>query len=121
MFADASNEFYGQFLIVALGIIGGLGGLAAIASYFATRRELESLVTRVNKIETEVKEDREKNQIHASQRSHTIFDAIEKLRTEVTKRIDERCDKQDLRINRTMIGVAALCARSNIQMPAEEK
>jgi len=51
IFADASNSFWGQWVIVALGIFGGLGGLAAVASYFATRREFEALDKRVEKVE----------------------------------------------------------------------
>lgn len=50
MFADATNAFWGQWMIVGLGIIGGLGGLAAIASYFATRRDFEALDKRVTEM-----------------------------------------------------------------------
>lgn len=88
LLAEATNEFWGQWMIVALGIIGGLGGLAAIASYFATSRELTSIEIRVTKIEDEQKEDRRNNEIHASDRSKTIFNKIEDTRDKIENRLN---------------------------------
>lgn len=91
IFAEATaptNAFWGQWIIVALAILGGLGGLAAVASYFATRRELVSLEVRVTKVEQEVKDDRRDNQVHASQRSAIIFAEIKDTRDKLSSRID---------------------------------
>jgi F0F1-type ATP synthase membrane subunit b/b' len=55
------TAFWGQWIIVGLGIIGGLGGLAAIASYFATRRELIALEQRTTKVESRIENDQRDN------------------------------------------------------------
>lgn len=88
LFNGAEPAFWGQWIIVALGIIGGLGGLATIAGYFATRRELASLERRVSVMETDVKEDRRNNEVHASERSKTLFTAIDKVRDQLNSRLD---------------------------------
>ena len=86
---QADAVFWGQWIIVALGILGGLGGLAAVASYFATRREMIALEFRVTRIENEIKEDRHQNQVHASTRSQTLFSQIEKVREELDSKLEE--------------------------------
>lgn len=85
---QADAAFWGQWMIVALGIVGGLGGLAAIASYFATRRELIALEHRVTRVEGEIKDDRKDNQVHASERSRTIFNEIKDTRDKLESRIN---------------------------------
>jgi hypothetical protein len=48
---NVSNGFVGQWVIVAFSFFGGIGGLLAAASYFATRREVEKLDERLTKQE----------------------------------------------------------------------
>lgn len=83
--AEASNEFTGQFIYAGAAIIGLLVG---IGSYFATRREVESIEKRVSGVEGKIEEHYQKNQEHASARSATIFAAIEKQRDQLSARID---------------------------------
>jgi NCAIR mutase (PurE)-related protein len=82
------HAFWGQWIIVALAILGGLGGLAAVASYFATRRELIALEVRVTRVEGEAKDDRRDNQVHASERSRTIFIEMKETRDKLESRIN---------------------------------
>jgi hypothetical protein len=88
MFAQATNEFWGQWMIVSLGVIGGIGGLASLASYFATRRELVALEQRVAHMEQETKNDRRDYQVDASHRNQVIFAEIKDIREKLSARID---------------------------------
>lgn len=88
LLAEATNEFYGQWLIVGLGVIAGLGGIASIAGYFATRREMVALEKRVSTIEIDQKDDRRNSEIHASERSKTIFSEIKDTREKLENRIN---------------------------------
>jgi hypothetical protein len=53
-----------------------------------TKRRLDSHDKDIAKIHDEFRQDREKNEVHASQRSQTIFRAIDELRRELTEKID---------------------------------
>ena len=85
---NVEPAFWGQWIIVALAILGGLGGLAAVASYFATRRELVSLEHRVGIVERDQRDDRKANEIHASERSKTIFAQINRVQDQMNSRLD---------------------------------
>jgi hypothetical protein len=59
----------------------------------ASKKEFDQFtaVTNANfvQVRDEMKKDRAENQIHASQRQKTIFEALEKVRVEVTDKHDE--------------------------------
>jgi len=52
--ADATNEQVGIFIFAGAVVTGFVATLVSVASNFATRRELEDLKTRVDKIETDL-------------------------------------------------------------------
>ena len=64
LFADAiagpSNNDIGLFVVCAAVFIGLIGALISIASYFATRREVDDLKVRVTQIEELMEERTEK-------------------------------------------------------------
>lgn len=49
--AEATNNFTGQWLYVALAVIGGLVGIAGLFQMFATSREVTKLEERLDKAE----------------------------------------------------------------------
>jgi len=49
--AEANNAFAGQWLYVALAVIGGLVGIAGLFQMFATSREVTKLEERLDKAE----------------------------------------------------------------------
>jgi hypothetical protein len=53
-FADATNEQIGIFIFAGAVVTGFVATLVSVASNFATRRELEDLKMRVDKIETDL-------------------------------------------------------------------
>jgi hypothetical protein len=53
-FADATNEQVGIFIFAGAVVTGFVATLVSVASNFATRRELEDLKTRVDRIETDL-------------------------------------------------------------------
>lgn len=85
----APSAFWGNSVIVIIGLISALGAIVAIASYFATRREFIALEQRVMRIENDMKDDRQANQEHASKRSQTLFSQIEKVRAELDSKLEE--------------------------------
>src|SRR6266496_1280299 len=52
--ADATNEQIGIFVFAGAVVTGFIATLVSVASNFATRREVEELKTRVDKIETDL-------------------------------------------------------------------
>jgi hypothetical protein len=52
--ADATNEQIGIFIFAGAVVTGFIATLISVASYFATRREVEDLKLRVDKIETDL-------------------------------------------------------------------
>lgn len=54
--ADATNEQIGIFIFAGAVVTGFVATLISVASYFATRREVEDLKTRVDKIETDLED-----------------------------------------------------------------
>ena len=52
--ADATNEQVGIFIFAGAVVTGFVATLVSVASNFATRRELEDLKMRVDKIETDL-------------------------------------------------------------------
>ena len=52
--ADATNEQVGIFIFAGAVVTGFIATLISVASYFATRREVEDLKTRVDKIEADL-------------------------------------------------------------------
>ncbi len=84
LIADASNAAVGQWINIATGVLGGIGGLAAVASWFATRRELESIAERVKASEVDIVAIRQ--------------DAKNDL-TELLKAGEERAEKLHIRMN----------------------
>ena len=67
-----------------------------------------------------IEREKESNQKHGSERSKTLFAEIHKVRDETISQINARCNEQDKRIIRTLLGVSALCAKQGIAMPREE-
>lgn len=67
LFADASNEFTGQWLMVAIAVIGGIGILLAIAAYFATSRELETVTNNISDLNDSIKRLNEVNEQRAAE------------------------------------------------------
>ncbi len=91
--------------------------------YVAKTEFTAHVIENNHKFETltnDLKTDRADNEKHASQRSKTLFTEIHASRDKVEKKIDERCDRQDTRINRISVGVARLCGRLNVTMPSED-
>jgi hypothetical protein len=62
MFAEASNEQVGVLIFGLAAVLGLAATMISIASYFATRREVEDLKARVDKIETDL--DEKTSKIH---------------------------------------------------------
>src|ERR1043165_8534075 len=60
--ADATNEQVGIFIFAGAVVTGFIATMISVASNFATRRELEDLKTRVDKIETDL--DDKTSKIH---------------------------------------------------------
>jgi outer membrane murein-binding lipoprotein Lpp len=54
LFADATNEQVGIFIAAAAIVTGCIAAGISVASNFATRREVEDLKTRVDKIEVDL-------------------------------------------------------------------
>ena len=52
--AEATNEQVGIFIFAGAVVTGFIATLISVASNFATRREVEDLKTRVNKIESDL-------------------------------------------------------------------
>ena len=52
--ADATNEQIGVFIFAAAVVTGFIATLISLASYFATRREVEDLKSRVDKLESDL-------------------------------------------------------------------
>lgn len=52
--ADATNEQIGIFIFAGAVVTGFIATLISVASNFATRREVEDLKTRVDKIESDL-------------------------------------------------------------------
>jgi hypothetical protein len=52
--ADVTNEQVGVFIFAGAVVTGFIATLVSVASNFATRRELEDLKTRVDKMETDL-------------------------------------------------------------------
>lgn len=55
-FAEASNEQVGTLIFGLAAVLGFAATMISIASYFATRREVEDLKERVGKLETDLDE-----------------------------------------------------------------
>lgn len=62
LFAEATNEQVGIFIFAGAAVCGFAATLISIASYFATRREVEDLKERVEKLETDL--DDKTSKIH---------------------------------------------------------
>jgi outer membrane murein-binding lipoprotein Lpp len=60
--ADATNEQIGVFIFAAAVVTGFVATLISVASYFATRREVEDLKARVDKLENDL--DDKTSKIH---------------------------------------------------------
>jgi cell division protein FtsL len=60
--ADATNEQVGVFIAAAVVVIGFILMLLAIAAYFATRREVDDLKERMDKLEADL--DDKTSKIH---------------------------------------------------------
>jgi hypothetical protein len=54
--ADATNEQIGIFIFAGAVVTGFIATLISVASYFATRREVEDLKSRVDKIEADLED-----------------------------------------------------------------
>src|SRR6185437_11041309 len=54
--ADATSEQIGIFIFAAAVVTGFIATLVSVASYFATRREVEDLKSRVDKLESDLED-----------------------------------------------------------------
>lgn len=75
LLAEASNEFVGQWVLVAATVISILVALATIASYFATRSEVNDLKMRMHNLDLLI----EKIRSDGSQRGKDLHDRIDPL------------------------------------------
>ena len=66
MLADATNEFAGQWLVIAIAVIGAIGIILAIAAYFATSRELTAVVASLDGLTRTLAKQNEKNEERAA-------------------------------------------------------
>lgn len=104
LLAEASDAFIGQWALVAGGGVSLLGGLIALGSYFATKRELEALVTRMEKLEEFIEAVRNKAAIDIDliqQQSKTDMQLF--LRAG-----EDRAEKLHIRMNPIAIAVAEM-------------
>ena len=62
LLADVTNNQMGVFVFAAAVLVGLIATLLSIATYFATRREVEDLKERVDKIEADL--DEKTSKIH---------------------------------------------------------
>jgi hypothetical protein len=86
MFAEASNvsaAFMGQWVVAAFSFVGGMGGILAAASYFATRREVERIEQRVTRLEdvtgairAEIRQQKDELMLSADRRSSILHNRI---------------------------------------------
>jgi hypothetical protein len=83
MFAEASNEFTGAGLYMLIAVLGFISSAAGVASYFATRREMEALEKRVSstevtaaEIRAEIKKDKEDLIAAGERRSFILHNRI---------------------------------------------
>jgi NAD/NADP transhydrogenase beta subunit len=65
--ADASNEFTGQWVIVAIAVVGAIGIILAIAAYFATSRELSGVVQSIDNLTGTLADQNKINEERASE------------------------------------------------------
>ena len=65
--ADASNEFTGQWVVVAIAVVGGVGVILAIAAYFATSRELTTVVNSIDTLTKTLAQNNKDNEDRASE------------------------------------------------------
>jgi F0F1-type ATP synthase membrane subunit b/b' len=86
MLADTSDAFTGQWVVVMAGAVACLAAVMAIVSYFATRREVDSIEGRVTKIEDQLKETErrldekaEKRAVHLHNRVNHINSGINRI------------------------------------------
>lgn len=75
MLADATNEFMGQWVVVAIAVIGAIGIILAIAAYFATSRELGSVVSSLDSLTKTLADQNRENE----KRAKEIHDRINPL------------------------------------------
>ena len=63
--AEASNEFMGQWVFVAIAVIGGIGIILGIAAYFATAREVSTVTTSLDELTKALAKQNELNEARA--------------------------------------------------------
>ncbi len=94
------------------------------AATFTRKTEFDQHVTETRNnfvvMRDELKRDRESNQVHASERSKTIFRELKETREKLERQVDDQTEKLEKRINRISVGVARLCGKANVPMPSEE-
>lgn len=91
---DAGNWFIGVCAFVAL-----LAALLTIATYFATRREVDDLKARVDTLETETREAErrlEKNNEDRASRIHKRVDRVLALTQRIAGKLNVHADVADL-------------------------
>ncbi len=76
--AEATNEFTGAWVIVAIAVIGAIGVLLAIAAYFATSRELSSVVESIQELNQTLAKQNEINENRAKE-IHNRINPLESM------------------------------------------
>jgi hypothetical protein len=89
--------FLAQWLVVVFSIVSGIGGMLAIGSYFATRREVDDIKERLVKTENS---------------AHEIRAEMRKEKDEINAMADARSSRLHDRINPISENLAALKASS---------
>jgi chromosome segregation ATPase len=96
MDTSISNNFLGSWMGIAFVAINGVVGLFAIVTFFATRREVDSIEKRVGHLETEMNAipgrlaelERHLGE-RGEERLENIYERIEEVREGQARKLDE--------------------------------
>lgn len=88
MIAEASNSFIGQGTLFSVMALGGLATLISIASFFATRSEVQDLKERVAKNEVSLDQVRRDIIDNGEVRKNFIINHVDEVRRELDAKIN---------------------------------
>ena len=81
MFADATNEFAGQWVLIAIAVVVGIAAILGVMAYFATSRELATVVATVDELTKTIAESNRQNELRAGD----IHDRLNPIAERVSK------------------------------------
>ncbi len=90
---NATNAQIGLWVVIAFACASGIGALVSLASYFATRRELEGAIKRIEKLE---------------EQDGTIRESMRSMKDDLVLSGDRRSSVLHNRINPIVETLAAL-------------